>query len=887
MAQVIARVVFVSGEAFIKSSSGRTRPVRAGDELIEGDTIITSAGAEVQLAFDDGRDVVVRGNETLYMDASVASQEKPDVGDSAFLSRNGEVIKVVDALNQGGDLDEVIEDPAAGPSGGGDSLHSFVRLARIVETLEGHRVFNFYNPEDVTDDRSALAGQQDYSLGLPQQGNGSGGGNGLSVNIGQGSGGIQVSESGLPGGTSAGMGAQSGWLLLNLPAGVTPDVGVFAGQYGTFEVRDGGNSTYFYQYTLTRPVSDRPGVDDGRQVVEDADVLKLVIRDAGGNTGYANIMVDIVDDVPVARNDGDYVVSIGGTTFGNVVGNDLLGADGPAAGGPVVSVTVNGNTYSVGAGGTSVVGKYGVLTINPDGSYSYTRKGLMGSNDVDQFTYTIRDADGDAANAQLNIASHDGSGPGPGAGSFVIDTSSGGVLVSEQYLGTGTTPNSSQLTQPGNIVVDSKGQSFGVTLTGQGGATLSLTFNPDGTLASGAGSKLLTASGEVTITGSSIDPSGKVTINYNYTLSSTVTHSGAGQDTLASGDSFGISVTDSEGGSKTGSVDVAIRDDAPFALGDSNYAETAGLPITGNLMSNDRIGADGPVSGGPVVSVTFNGIPYTVEPTGTTIPGSFGSLTVYPSGAYSYTRSGPMTASDSDVFSYTIQDKDGDQASASLTITRGSGGSTGGIDTFEINTTAGGVAVSEQNLAEGTSPDAGLLTRLGSFVIDPKGENFTLSLTGKDGIPVVLSLNVDGSLASGGSFDTEVGTVTITGSSRDASGKVTVTYEYTLKDSTTHSGAGNDEKADGDHFSLTVTDAVNVSKTVDVNVSVKDDAPIAANDKDFAEHLGDVATGNVIDNDKVGADGPAVGGAVVSVAINGNDKALDAAGETIEGKFGS
>jgi len=54
----------------------------------------------------------------------------------------------------------------------------------------------------------------------------------------------------------------------------------------------------------------------------------------------------------------------------------------------------------VGAG-TTVNGQYGQLTINADGSYSYSRSAGTPGGVSDVFTYTLTDADGDASTATL------------------------------------------------------------------------------------------------------------------------------------------------------------------------------------------------------------------------------------------------------------------------------------------------------------------------------------------------------------------------------------------------------------------------------------------------------------------------------------------------------
>ncbi|MBH0095737.1 VCBS domain-containing protein [Psychrobacter sp. NZS113] len=92
---------------------------------------------------------------------------------------------------------------------------------------------------------------------------------------------------------------------------------------------------------------------------------------------------------------------VDGSVAGNVITDS--GTDGvdTAATGTVVS-TVNGSTV---IDGTEIVGSYGTLTINSDGSYNYvanaTFTGTYG--DIDIFEYTITAPNGESSSANLEI----------------------------------------------------------------------------------------------------------------------------------------------------------------------------------------------------------------------------------------------------------------------------------------------------------------------------------------------------------------------------------------------------------------------------------------------------------------------------------------------------
>ena len=78
MAQIIAKVGNLTGEAFARDAAGNSRRLKSGDVIREGETVAASNGAQVQLKMADGREMTVRPGETAKMDAEVAAEIKPD-----------------------------------------------------------------------------------------------------------------------------------------------------------------------------------------------------------------------------------------------------------------------------------------------------------------------------------------------------------------------------------------------------------------------------------------------------------------------------------------------------------------------------------------------------------------------------------------------------------------------------------------------------------------------------------------------------------------------------------------------------------------------------------------------------------------------------------------
>ncbi|MFB2864345.1 choice-of-anchor K domain-containing protein, partial [Aeromonas sp. MdU4] len=132
----------------------------------------------------------------------------------------------------------------------------------------------------------------------------------------------------------------------------------------------------------------------------------LGFRDTGGNvvkTIYTNENASSSFDLIVKLVEGSgYQLP---QTTGNVLANDLAGADGGLS---VIGYGVGSSstTYTNGAG-IQVVGLYGVLTILANGAYTYqvTKNGSQIPADAREvFSYSVRDGDGDTTNSTLTIS---------------------------------------------------------------------------------------------------------------------------------------------------------------------------------------------------------------------------------------------------------------------------------------------------------------------------------------------------------------------------------------------------------------------------------------------------------------------------------------------------
>jgi VCBS repeat-containing protein len=173
----------------------------------------------------------------------------------------------------------------------------------------------------------------------------------------------------------------------------TPTAATAGGKAVTFSLAGG---------TLSLDPAQFNALSAGQQEVITISYL-ITDGDGAGVANTASLVVTGVNDGPTAVADGNSAVEDGAAASGNVLANDT----DPDAADTLAVAKVNGAAGSV---GTAVQGLYGTLTLNADGSYSYSADGdlldtLSGSGTLtDSFTYTISDGQGGTSTATLAVA---------------------------------------------------------------------------------------------------------------------------------------------------------------------------------------------------------------------------------------------------------------------------------------------------------------------------------------------------------------------------------------------------------------------------------------------------------------------------------------------------
>lgn len=642
---------------------------------------------------------------------------------------------------------------------------------------------------------------------------------------------VTVYEAGLEGGSQAGEKdaptMAGGSLSINAPDGVASIViggvvvfenGALTGKVvstdeGTLSVTgyDPATGKLDFSYSLDRNTTEHVKSDPDTDT-QISHTLVVTVTDTDGDSGSTTITVNVVDDMPEARADSISFTEAEaqkGASGESVLENDVFGADAPAY---KTVTSIEGGTL-----GQPVQGDYGTLTLNEDGTYTYKLGDKVdvprGETYMEQFTYTIKDADGDTSTATLTIAIK---------GDEIVPANPGSatIVVDEALLTDGNVVNSDNFDHKpsgtGSFIVNLNGEDGTVTLKYGSGPdapniTVSLingdTFDENWL----STNKTLTVNGvEVTVTGATQQDDGSWKIEYSYSLTGQQTHTGqgVGENDALSG-IIGITVTDATGDTSTGSLTVTVHDDGPVASGDVNSLAETSVSVSGNVLDNDESGADGwrTDADGNITAVELSG----------SAEGMYGELTLNADGSYMYTRNetGVPDGGASDTFTYIAYDADGDAVEKTLTITientdptaPGGEGHTLTVTLSDAKTAGGNSDTVSQSVDLFDGPEAFTSAVFGSTagIVVSGGESFRWN-----------QLEAD-KLVGTGSESGAVVTLEITGITPDG----TVTVIATLEDPAHHNDGSNSLDISG--IVITATDAGGSTVSGTMNVVVTDD----------------------------------------------------------------
>ena len=372
----------------------------------------------------------------------------------------------------------------------------------------------------------------------------------------------------------------------------------------------------------------------GTQNGADSFTYTLSDGDGGTDTATVNLTINGLNDDPIAQDDN---VSTNENVLlnGNVLVNNGNGADEDIDGGVggLTVVAVNGSPVDVGAVATLASGA--LLTLNANGTFSYDPNGQFDSLDSgetggDSFTYTIEDEGGAQDTATVNVTVN----------------------------GVGTT-NTPPVAQDDSFTTDEDTAIAGNVLSDNG----------SGADADADGDTLtVTTVGTFATTGG-----GLININadgsFNYSPNAAFESLAAGENDA---DSFTYTLSDGNGGTDTATVNFAIDgvNDAPDAVNDL-LSTDEDTPLSGNVFANNGVAADSDAEGDIFVVSAVNGNAVNVGVQITLASGAL--LTVNGDGTFTYDPNAQFESlgvgqSDTDSFTYTIDDGNGGTDTATVTL---------------------------------------------------------------------------------------------------------------------------------------------------------------------------------------------------------------------------
>ncbi|MFV0431244.1 MAG: hypothetical protein ACK5MJ_03595, partial [Alphaproteobacteria bacterium] len=674
------------------------------------------------------------------------------------------------------------------------------------------------------------------------------------------------------------------------------------GTYGTLTVTGNGDGTFSYKYELTGNAAHAaPPTDENLK-----DEFEITVSDKDSDAdATGKLTIDVVDDVPVATEDGSVLIEVGNSIVSidkeyNVLGNDVWGADGPQGGTksitgtPTVKCDLNGdgtaddvtlsyvdsNDHS--KGWTADING-GTLTIKPDGTVKFVATdGSEVSQDKDiTINYTITDGDGDTDDATFTLDFTEGPGitiDPDGKDKGEPGTSDARDEVSESGLSNGSGEASDTIAGNDNSeFTDGDGQVGNISITNGSRVTIE-GFEADGTTPK---TYTFPSSGSIEVYGEH----GKLTItyvsdgeySYKYELTENINHSDANPDK----DVFNITVFDSNNKKADGTLTIDIVDDKPDAVDDGSHKVDINDPnnisdFTHNVLTNDRWGADDKKDDGTtaidkvITGATAKFADGTeiklgwVDPSdhskgwtavdngGNAISVNGGTLVVKPDGTVTFTDINGTVVNQADdiTVTYTITDNDGSTDTADITINfDGTPKITVDPDPEDPSnptTSSGSETVYESGMSKGSEASTDKEFAEGSINTE-FAESVTINGT---------TLDPSGTVTISGSY----GLLTVTGN-----GDGTFSYKYELKNNAEHPATGDIL----DEFKIVVTDVDGETANGSLNITIKDDVPIATDDLievNISSGGAINASGNILFNDHWYADD---GGDKVITAIKG------------------
>ncbi|MGH0002921.1 beta strand repeat-containing protein [Pseudovibrio ascidiaceicola] len=700
-----------------------------------------------------------------------------------------------------------------------------------------------------------------------------------------------VYESGLASGTAAGQAATQTAGPMNIQSGSSPlqtlevcdpiqnvwvDVtsgGQIITPHGTYTITANPDGTYSWTYTLSTSGDHSNSAQQ--------DLLKVRVTNEEGNQATGDITINIVDDAPLIDiADAPATIAEGNTL--NSTWSLAPGADGvthvtiSVPGEVDQTISLSGNTCA-----TFTLPK-GILTVNPDGTYSFEAATNLDNDDSQEQTFTITatDADGDTTSDTQTITITDGTSPTPpdnlpGEAVDLILTVNEAALDTTQDQNdlaagniTGSDPTSTAETDVSSTLTFTAGSDdlttfvfgdpSGITIT-NGDATLNVSWAvSNGQL---IGSINGTPAIILALDASAIPAGQQGSVQVTATLTDAFPHDASDNPVKING--ITINASDHDGDTVTADIQVNIINDAPLIdITDAPASVAEGNTLNSTWSLNP--GADG------VTHITIS-VPGEVDQTislsgntSATFALPKGTLTVNPDGTYSFEAATNLDNDDPQehTFAITATDADGDTTSDIQTIPITDGTSPTPPDNLPgetvdliltVNEAALDTMQDQNDLAggnvTGSDPTSPAETDISSTLTFTAGSDDLTTFAFGDPSSITITngdatLNVSWALSNGQLIGSINGTpavvLALDASAIPAGQQGSVQVTATLTDAFPHDASENPIKING--ITINASDHDGDMVTADIQVNIIDDAP----QLDIADTPASVAEGNTL-----------------------------------------
>ncbi|KZK76179.1 Poly(beta-D-mannuronate) C5 epimerase 5 [Pseudovibrio sp. W64] len=401
--------------------------------------------------------------------------------------------------------------------------------------------------------------------------------------------------------------------------------------------------------------------------------ITINTSDHDGDTVTADIQVNIIDDTPQ--------LDIADTPASVAEGNTLNGtwSLSPGADGVTqITVSVPGEadqtiSLSTNTPATFTLPK-GILTVNPDGTYSFEAATNLDNDDPQQqsFTITAMDTDGDTTTDTQTITITDGTNPfGGDIIALSLDESAlGDQIGNNEPTGDviGSNPASTAETQSDtlsftagsdNIISFTIGDTSNIEVRDDSGAvitSINWALSADKQTLTGSinGQNII----QLALTGSSIAAGSTGLVQVTATLLADFPHvtNGTSDFTILG---VPIVATDTDGSTALGITNISIKDDNPdIDISDTQNVVTEGETISDTFSLSS--GADGYAQVTVYTDVNDQHIVNLAPNTQTTLYTQQGELTIHSDGTWEFTANTGLDFPQNQTMQFFISVEDGD-----------------------------------------------------------------------------------------------------------------------------------------------------------------------------------------------------------------------------------